>query len=163
MIDAVKEALDVRFHHVGIVPKLELDRQFVYGIQGPHPRSIAITTAQEVLLVDGFEEAGGRHLQQLVFYGGNAERTQLAVSFRNVVALHEFSPIPLLLEALHEVPDIPLQVLLIVLRADLVHTIGCVFLDLAPALFEQLLIKHPVQIAKPIPLLTLSLLRYALQ
>src|SRR2546425_9636122 len=97
MIDAVKEALDVRFHHVVIVPKLELDRQFVYGIQGPHPRSIAITTAQEVLLVDGFEEAGGRHLQQLVFYGGESERAPPAGSFWEVVGPHAFMPLPPLL------------------------------------------------------------------
>ncbi len=163
MLPAVKEALAVRLHHVVIVPKLELDRQFVYGLHCPPARSIPITTAQEILLVDGFEEVGDRHLPQLVLYGGNAEGSQLAVPFRDRVALNEFRPVALRLEALHQVPDIPLQVLLIVLRADLVHAIGGVFLDRAPALFEPLLIEHPVQLAKPILLLTLSLLCYSLQ
>src|SRR5713101_2017071 len=70
LIPAVTEALEVRLHHVVLVPKLELDRQFVYGLQGPHARSIPITTAQEILLVDGFEETGDCHLQQLILHGG---------------------------------------------------------------------------------------------
>ena len=57
MIDGVEELLDVRFHHPVVSPKLELDRQFVHRVQGSNLRPIPIATAQEVLLVDGFEEA----------------------------------------------------------------------------------------------------------
>src|SRR2546428_9152473 len=75
MIHGVKETLEVRLYHVVIASKLELHRQFVYRIQGPYPRSIAITTAQEILLIDGFEEASGRHLQQLILHGGHIPST----------------------------------------------------------------------------------------
>src|SRR5882672_3679654 len=100
MIQGVKETFDVRLYYIVVASKLELHRQFVYRIHCPHPRAIAITTAQEILLIDGFEEASGRHLQQLILHSGNAEGTQLAVPFRDIVALDEFGPIPLLLEAL---------------------------------------------------------------
>src|SRR5215813_1257439 len=51
----IEELLDVRFHHPGIATELELAGQCIHRIQGPHCRSISITTAQKVLFVDGFQ------------------------------------------------------------------------------------------------------------
>jgi hypothetical protein len=53
-----------------VIPsKLELDRQLVHRVQGPDVGPVPIATAQEVLLVDRFEEPRDRSLQQLVFDG----------------------------------------------------------------------------------------------
>ena len=43
-----------------------------------------IATAQEVLLIDGFEEARYGPLQELIFYSGNAQGTLRAIPFGNI-------------------------------------------------------------------------------
>ena len=70
VIDVVEEALDIRFHHEVVAAELELDRHLVDGIKRTFVRTIPIATAQEILLVDGFEYPRDRKLQQFVFdYG----------------------------------------------------------------------------------------------
>src|SRR6266849_3223692 len=56
LIDGIKELLDVRLHHPGIASTLELDGQCVPCVQGANLWAIAIPPAQEVLLIEGFEE-----------------------------------------------------------------------------------------------------------
>jgi hypothetical protein len=51
--------------------QLELDRQLVHRVQGPDVGPVPIATAQEVLLVDGFEDPRDCSLPQLVFHGGD--------------------------------------------------------------------------------------------
>jgi len=70
VVYVVKVAFDVRFYHKIVPPILELDRQFVYGVQGPFLGPIPITTSQKVLFVDGFEYPLDRYLQQLIFRRG---------------------------------------------------------------------------------------------
>jgi len=75
LLDGLKALRDVRFHPPGIASALELDGQGIHGIQRTHLRAIPVTTPQEVLLVDGFEEARHCQLQELVCYGGHAYST----------------------------------------------------------------------------------------
>jgi hypothetical protein len=69
VIDVVEEALDIRFDHPVVAPNLALDRQFVPCVQGSPVWPIPIATAQDILLVDGCEEARDRQLQPLVVDG----------------------------------------------------------------------------------------------
>jgi hypothetical protein len=82
---------------------------------------IPIATAQEVLLVDGFQEARHCQLQELVFYGGDAQRSLRAIPVGNVLSSDEFGTVSLLPQALHEVVDVLVQVLLVGLRTHTVH------------------------------------------
>ena len=117
----IQELLDVRFHHPDIPSELEFDGQCIHCIQGANVRSVSIATAQEVLLVDGFQEACHGQLQELVFYGGDPQRALRAIPFGNLLSSDEFGAVPLLLQALHEVVDVLVQVLLIGLGTHLIH------------------------------------------
>ena len=55
MVDVVEEPGEVRFDHPVVSAKLQLDRSCVDRIKGTNMGPIAITTAQEVLRVDGRE------------------------------------------------------------------------------------------------------------
>lgn len=57
MVNVIEEALNVRLDHIVVTPELELDRQFVYGIQCSYIRTVTITTAHEILLVDRLQDA----------------------------------------------------------------------------------------------------------
>jgi hypothetical protein len=59
----IEEPLDVRFHHHIILSKLELEGELVYGLLCPKMRTISLTTAQKVLLIDGCEYPRDRKLQ----------------------------------------------------------------------------------------------------
>jgi len=83
---------------------------------------IPIATAQDVLRVDGFQEARYCPLQERVFYGGNPQGTLRAIPFGNRVSSDEGGAVPLLLQALHEVVDVRVQVLLLGLGTHLIHS-----------------------------------------
>ena len=72
MVEMVKETLDVRFNHVVILSKLQLDGEFVHRIKSTDIRSIPITATQKVLLIDRFQDAFDGQLQQLVLSGRDA-------------------------------------------------------------------------------------------
>ena len=55
MIEIVEKPLDVGFNHEVVLTKLELDRQFVDRVKRPFLRPVPLTTAQKILLVDGFQ------------------------------------------------------------------------------------------------------------
>ncbi len=126
-------------------------------------RSIPLATAQEVLLVDGFEEARHCPWQELVFDCGDAQRTLRAIPFGNRVASDEFGPVPFLLQALDEAVHVLFQVWLVCLGAYLIHPRGGILPDGPLALREEVLIEHPIEVAKPIALVTFRLLRSSLQ
>ena len=80
------------------------------------------------------EEARYCQLQELVFYGGNPQGTLRAIPLRNILPSDEFGAVPLLLQALHEVVDVFVQVLLVFLGTHLIHSSGGILSDVAPAL-----------------------------
>src|SRR5205809_7259728 len=55
MIQMIEEPLDVGFNHEVVLSELELDRQFIDRVECTFIRPVSITTAQEILLVDGFQ------------------------------------------------------------------------------------------------------------
>ena len=69
MLQVVEETLDIGFDHVVVGAELELDGELIHGVQRPDLRAVAVGAAQEVLLIDGFENAFDGQLQQLVFRG----------------------------------------------------------------------------------------------
>jgi uncharacterized protein YjeT (DUF2065 family) len=163
VVEVVEESLDVRFHDIVVLPKLELEGQLVYGVQRSHVRAIAITTAQKVLLVDGLQDARDGELQQLVLYRRNPQRAQLAFPFGDVLPSNEFGSVSLLLESLHQVVDVLIEVLFIVLGAHAVYAVGGILANVAPALAEKILVEQLVQIAEPMLRFGLGLVRYSLQ
>ena len=56
MVYVVEEALDVRFHHIPVRPKLQLHRQVVHCIPCTHLRAISVAALQEVRLIDRFQD-----------------------------------------------------------------------------------------------------------
>src|SRR6185295_16992927 len=85
------------------------------------------------------------------------------IPFGNILSSDEFGVVPLLLQTLHEVVDVCVQVLLVFLGTHLVHPGGGILPDVPPALLQEVLIEHPIEVAEPITLLTCSLLCYSLQ
>jgi hypothetical protein len=154
----IEALLDVRFYHPGVSSELELDGQCLHRLQGAYLWAIAIPIAQEILRIAGFEEARYCPLQELVFSGGNPQGTLRAIPFRNIRASDELGAVPLLLQALHEVVDVFVQVLLVFLGTHLIHASGGILSDVAPALLQEVLIEPPVEVAEPISLLTGCLL-----
>ena len=71
---------------------------------------------QEIGLVDGVQRLGHRTLDDFIFQGRNAERTQTAVSFRDVGAAHRLGPVLSAVDPLVQTLEIGLQIPLIVLH-----------------------------------------------
>jgi hypothetical protein len=163
MIEGIKDLLDVRFHHPGLSSELERDGPGIHRSQGSNLWPIAIATAPDVLLVDGVQEARYCQLQELVFYGGNAQGTLRALPLGNRVSSDECGAVPLLLQALPEVVDVRVQVLLLGLGTHLVPSGGGILPDVAPALLQELLVEHSVEVAESIARLTCRLLCSSLQ
>src|SRR5262249_13542235 len=159
----IEARLDVGFHHPGLSSELELDGQCIHRIQGAYLGPIPIATAQEVLRVDGCQEARSCQWSELVFYGGDAQRALRAIPFGHILASDEFGAVPLLLQALHEVVDVLVPGLLIGVGTHLIHPGGGILAEVAPALLQERLVEHPREVAEPIALLTFCLLRSSLQ
>jgi hypothetical protein len=102
-------------------------------------------------------------LQQLVFHGRDPERAALPAAFWNIPPLDEFGSLALPLQALNEIVNVLLEMLLIRLGADVIHAICRILPDIAPALSEIRLIEQLVEVAKPMLRLLVGLLRYSLQ
>ena len=79
------------------------------------------------------------------------------------MASDEFGPVPFLLQALDEAVHVLFQVWLVCLGAYLIHPRGGILPDGPLALREEVLIEHPIEVAKPIALVTFRLLRSSLQ
>jgi hypothetical protein len=85
------------------------------------------------------------------------------VAFRDVVPLDEFGSVALPLESLHEVANVLLQLLLVRVRADVIHAVRRRLPDVLPTLAEIRLIEQLIEVAKPMLRLRSGLLRYPLQ
>jgi len=75
----------------------------------------------------------------------------------------QFGSVTLPLESVHQLPDVLCELLPIFLCPYPIHSIGSVLANVSPALPEHPLVEHPIEVAKPIPLLAFGLLRYPLQ
>jgi hypothetical protein len=158
VIDVVDEACDIRFPHPVVWPTLELDRQFVHRVQSSHVWPIPIPTPPELLLVDGCEEVRDRQLQQFILDGRDPQRSQLAMLCGDIVPSEPFGSVTLPLQSLHQWPDVLSQVLLVRLRAHLIDAVGGLFAEIPPAVRQQFLVEHPIEVAKPILLVACGLL-----
>ena len=163
MLDGIKALLDVRCHHPGLSSALARDGPCIHGVQGANLGAISVTTAPEVLRVDGFAETRHCSLQERIFHGGYSQRTLRAIACGHRGSSDECGPVPLRLQALYERVDICVQVLLLGLGAHLIHPGGGILADVPPALGEEVLIAPPVEGTEPIALLTCSLLCSSLQ
>jgi hypothetical protein len=162
VIDVVEEACAIRFDHPVVSPKLALDRQFVYRVQGPNLWPISIATAQEILLVEGGEEARDRQLQQLILDGRYPPRSPLAVLFGDLGPSDQLGAVALPLQSRPQLPDVRFQVRLVRVRAHRIDAVGGLWADITPAVLEPLLIAHPVEVATPILRVAFGLLCSAL-
>src|SRR5438309_574272 len=106
MIEIVEKTLDIGFNHEVVASKLELDRQFVDRVESSFIRPIPITTAQKILLVDGFQYPRDRQLQQLVFDHRNPEWTHSPIRLRYPVPSDQSCPVALPLQPLHEISNV---------------------------------------------------------
>ena len=77
------------------------------------------------------------------------------------VAIIVAGAVPLLLQALHEAVDVLVQVRPLCLGPHLRHPRGGILPEVAPALFQEVLVAPPVEVAAPLALLTCGLLRDA--
>jgi len=162
MIDGRKALRAVRFHHPGVSTKLARDGPWGHGVPGAKLWALSVTTAQEVLRIDGCEEPRHRAVQELLFHGGHAQRTRRALPCGTRVPPDALGAGPLLLQALYEAVDVLVQVLRLGLSAHRVPPSGGILPDVGPALLEQILVQPPREVAEPRALLTFGLLGYAL-
>jgi hypothetical protein len=159
MLKVVTEPLDGRFHHNVIPPAWALDGQPVDGLQGSHLRTIAIATAQHVLLGDGLPYPRDAELPQRSLDSGDAQRAQRSITVRDVLPLDDFGSVRLPLESRYEVVHGLVERALIVLHTDAVHPEGCLLADIPPALVETRLVAPLIAVAEPMLGLLLGLLR----
>jgi len=163
MLKAVAALLEVRLHHPGIAPEWALARQCLPRIQGPHGRSIPITTAPEILRVDGVQAARHGQLAPLLCSGGTSQRTRRTLPFGYRRSSAACGTVPLLLQALYAAVDGRVQLRLLDLGTHVIHAGGGVLADVAPARLQDVRVEPPVEVATPIALLPGCLLGYALQ
>src|SRR5437868_831834 len=138
--DVVKEALDVGLDLEVVPSELKLHGQFINCVVCSFLRPIPITTAQEILLVDGLQYSSDRKLQQLVFYYWYPERSKSTVRFGYVVSTYQSGSVALPLQPLDQIPDVCDQVLRILLCAHSVDAVCGVLPYIAPAVEQKILV-----------------------
>ena len=154
MVHVVKEALDIRLYQVAIPSVLEVKGEVSDRLQRPPSGAIAVPTLQKVLLIDCCQQLRTGQLHQFVFQGGNSEGPFRAVGFRNVTASDQCGPVALRFQPLHQCLDVTLQVGCIGVCCHVVHPTGRLFIQVLPAVEQQLGIQASVQIPKPVSLVS---------
>jgi hypothetical protein len=115
------------------------------------------------LLVNGLKDLGHSKLYQLVLCGWDPKRPKFPIKFGNVTPSDQLGPIPRALQTLDKVADVGLQILPVMPIIHFVHS-GCGILSQEmPAPVEMLLIEQTVEVAEPMPLISLCPFRYSLQ
>ena len=156
----VEEPTDVNLHHVTIAAKLELLRQ------GPHrlPRSpsLAVRPAagQEILLIDGSENASGRSLQQLVLNRRNPQRPSPSPFLRNVTSPDQLRPVAAPLQPLDEPPNVGDEILCVLPGCHPIDAAGGSRIEEPPAGPQSLFVQQPEQIAEAVVPVGSRLVRY---
>jgi hypothetical protein len=90
----------------------------------------------------------------------HAEGPFRAVGFRNVTASDQFGPVALCLQPLHQCLDVALQVGGIGVGCHMVHPTGRLFIQVLPAVEQQLGIQASIQIPKPVSLVSMCFVGY---
>src|SRR3954452_18302058 len=121
VVDGIKEGADVDIEHIA---HLLRHQGFIQGSQGrlrAAPRPEAVAEPQEVGLIDGSQHLGHRPLDNLVLQGGDAERAAAAIWFRDIRAAYRLGPVLPAVNPLMPLPEIGLQVLLILIHRHPIH------------------------------------------
>jgi hypothetical protein len=148
MVEVIEEAFDVGFDDVTELAKLEVETEVLDRCLGTSPRPVAIADGQKVLLVDGVQDLGAGKLHQLVFQGGYPQRPLAAVLFGDVAAPDQLGPVAFGLQALHQMLQVGVEVLLVRLGCHAVDSAGGFLVQIAPAVSQQLGIQTSVEILK---------------
>ena len=75
MIHVLEEAPDIGFHHVVVTAILEFVRKLDHRLLRAATRPIAVTTVEQVLLVDRTQQLGTGQLHEFVLQRRDAERS----------------------------------------------------------------------------------------
>lgn len=163
MRDGITALRDVRFHHPGVSAQWARAGQGLHGVQGATLWALSIPTAPDVRRVEGCEATRYGPWQARSCSGGHAPRALGAIPLGPRGASDECGAGPLRLQTLDTVVEGRVEGLRGFLGASLLHPGGGILPDVAPARRQQVLVEPPLAVAAPLPLVTCSLRRSALQ
>src|SRR5205814_412655 len=122
LADRIEEASEVRVKNIVHLCAVDSGdkcvQRIVLAALGPEP----IREAEEVFLVDRVQHRACRLLDDLVFECGNCERALLTISLRYVMSPRRQSPICSPMDPGVQVLDLAIEVCLVVLHCQPIHT-----------------------------------------
>src|SRR5437016_11579202 len=122
LADRIEEASEVRVKNIVHLCAVDSGdkcvQRIVLAALGPEP----IREAEEVFLVDRVQHRACRLLDDLVFECGNCERALLTISLRYVMSPRRQSPICSPMDPGVQVLDLAIEVCLVVLPCQPIHT-----------------------------------------
>ena len=102
MFQIVGEASDIRCYDIAEFAVMQVEGQIADRLLGAVPRPVPIATGYKLLFVDGSQQLGTGQLDQLVFDGGNAQRSLFSVLFGYVATNYQFGTITLSAQSLRQ-------------------------------------------------------------
>jgi len=163
VINGVEAALHSCFYTRAVSPTWPGVPPISSRLFGPPLGTVALAAWQEVFVEDRAQNQCYCSLQELLFERWETERTALAVPLRSPSPSHPLCPVCSSLDPLTEVSDVREDVPTRGGGGHPIHTTCCLLPEVLPATPEEWCIAHPTAMAKPVPLVTLRLVRYALQ
>src|SRR3972149_10375472 len=112
--DVVEEAANIRINDPVHLAFRDPYKQGVQGSVTATSRTEAVTEPQKVLLVDTFQDRACRLLDDLVLQGGDPQRPQLAIRFRDVGPFGRLGPVSSAMDSSVEIVDPPFKILRVV-------------------------------------------------
>src|SRR5512134_1689293 len=145
------------------LPAGDSDTERIHRIMRATPRPEPIREPEEVFLVDRVQHCDHGPLDDLVLQSRNRQRALPAVGLRDVDPPRRQCPIRSPMDSCMQVPELALEVRLVVLPCQPVHTRGGDLLQVEERFFEQFDADMVQKRGEPFLLPFLGCLPYALQ
>ena len=138
LVDLVEERSDVGVQYEAHLLAVDPDAERIQRIMRAAPRPEPVRDAEEVFLVDRVQQRAHCPLDDLVLQSSDRERTLSAVRLGYVDPSARQRPIRSPMDPVVQIFEIALEVRLVVLPRQPIHTRCCVRLEFVERLFEQL-------------------------
>jgi len=156
----VKAALDISLYQRAIASVLPIEGEVAERSQRAASGAIAIAAIQTILLIDCCQGLRTGQLHQFVFEARDTAGPFWPVYLRNVPASDQFGPIALRFQALRQCLNVGLQVRGILFGRDVLAPTGSGLVQVIPAGAEQGRIQAPLQLPKPVLLVSSCFVGY---
>src|SRR6185312_13874151 len=163
LVDLIKERSDVGVQYVAHLLSVDPNAESIQRVMRAALRPESVRHSEEALLVNRIQQRNHCPLDDLVFQGSDRERAPSTVRLGYEHPPARQRPIRSPMDPIMQILEIALEVCLVVLPCQSIHTRGGVFLECGECLFEQVDVDVVEERGEPLLLPLLCDFPYAFQ